>query len=315
MDVYFAVTSPSVFDTSRQTKLYFFFASKIKSIQHIKWQKVMNAQPCKLIFKGRLEFGSQRTYDMVLKHWMTRTETYFKADVLFKAENVFSEEHFSLTVPQQTIMSSEKNWRSTTALFKEVAQYAVTGTVRGWCVDNGKILGFSHIEPTSDKAAVIEFQRGCELVRQGGMEIEATEALSRAIEKYERHSRAYERRGYVNYKLGNFKDALYDFSKSIDIYQQNADAWYGRGKVNMLRNEWEAAILDFETTFKNTVPLEPLYWLARLKKSDSLFHVKRYAEAKKELELYLKRAFPENDPNYRRLPKAQWLLAECNKML
>lgn len=275
----------------------------------------MNAQPLKLIFKGHLEFGSQRTYEMVLKHWQTRTENYFKTDVLFKPENVFDEQHYALHVPQQTLMSSEKHWRSTTALLREVAQYAVTGTVSGWCINEGKVLALAKIEPTSDKAAVTEYQRGCELVQQGGMEREASEALSRAINKYERNARAYERRGYVNYKLGNYKDALYDFSKSIDIYPQNADAWYGRGKVHMLKNEWEAAISDFDNTLQCSVALEPIYWLARLKKGDSLFHAKRYAEAKKELDLYVKRAFADSDPNYRRLPKAQWLLAECNKML
>lgn len=268
-------------------------------------------QPFKLIFRGRLEFGSQRTYEMVLKHWQTRMETYFKTDVIFKAEDVFTTEHFALSVPQQPVMSTEKRWRNTTALLREVAQYAVTGNVDAWCVDSGKVLDKASIEPSNDKAAAAEYQRGCALVRQGGMELEAGEALSRAIEKYERHALAYERRGYVNYKLGNFKDALHDFSKSIHIYPHNPDAYYGRAKVMMLKNEWEAAIQDFDNTIARSLPLQPIYWLARLKKGDSLFHAKRYAEAKKELELYLKRDFAENDPNFRRRPKAEWLLKEC----
>jgi tetratricopeptide (TPR) repeat protein len=277
---------------------------------------VVTSQPqLKLIFKGRLEFGSQRTYDMVLRHWQSRLETYFKNDILFKAEQVFSLDHFALNVPQQTLMSSEKNWRSTTALLKEVAQFAVTGTVGAWCVDNGKVLAEFTIEPSSDKAAVAEYQRGCELVRQGGCETEATEALSRAIDKYERHALAYERRGYVNYKLQNFKDALYDFSKSIDIYPNNPEPYYGRGKVKMLKNDWEGAVLDFDQAIKLSLPLQPLYWLARLKKGDSLFHLKRYAEASKELKLYLQRNYAESDPNYRRRPKAEYLLAECDKMM
>ena len=275
----------------------------------------MNAQSLKLIFKGHLEFGSQRTFDMVVKHWQTRVETYFKSDILFKAEQVFTTEHFSLTVPQQSLISTEKHWRSTTALLKEVAQYAVTGNVGVWCLDSGKVLAATIIEPSNDKVATSEYQRGCELVRQGGMESEASQALSRAIEKYERHAMAYERRGYVNYKLGNFKDALYDFSKSIDIYPLHPDAFYGRGKVQMLKNEWEPAIQDFDSTIQRSLPIQPIYWLARLKKGDSLFHAKRYAEAKKELDLFLKRDFPESDPNYRRRPKAEWLLQECNNRM
>ena len=48
----------------------------------------------KLIFKGRLEFGNQRTFDKVLQHWENRVEAYFKNDILFKPEQVFDPEAF-----------------------------------------------------------------------------------------------------------------------------------------------------------------------------------------------------------------------------
>ncbi|MDX1909987.1 MAG: tetratricopeptide repeat protein [Saprospiraceae bacterium] len=269
--------------------------------------------PLKVVFRGRLEFGSQRTYDMVLKHWNTRVENYFKADVLFKAEQVFTEEDYALTVPQQTLMSTEKRWRSTTALLYEVAQFALAGNVGAWWVQNGKVLDQHLIEPKSDKAAVAEFLRGRELVQQGGME-QANEALTNAIEKYARHALAYERRGYVNYKLKNYNDALYDFSKSIAIYAHNPEPFYGRGKVYMLKNEWDAAIQDFQQAIDRSLAVQPIYWLARLRKGDCLYHAKRYAEAIPELKLYLQRGFSENDPNLRFRPKAEFLLAECEKM-
>lgn len=270
--------------------------------------------PLKVVFRGRLEFGSQRTYDMVLKHWNTRVENYFKADVLFKAEQVFTEEDYALTVPQQTLMSTEKRWRSTTALLYEVAQFALAGNVGAWWVQNGKVLDQHLIEPKSDKAAVAEFLRGRELVQQGGME-QASEALTNAIEKYARHALAYERRGYVNYKLKNYNDALYDFSKSIAIYAHNPEPFYGRGKVYMLKNEWDSAIQDFQNAIDRSLAVQPIYWLARLRKGDCLYHAKRYAEAIPELKLYLQRGFSENDPNLRFRPKAEFLLAECEKMI
>lgn len=271
------------------------------------------ALPLKVVFRGRLEFGSQRTFDMVLKHWNTRVESYFKADVLFTADQVFSEDGFALTVPQQTLMSTQKRWRSTTALLYEVAQYALAGNVGAWWVQNGKVLDQHLIEPKTDKVAVTEFLRGRELVQQGGME-QASEALTNAIEKYARNALAYERRGYVNYKLTNYNDALYDFTKSIAIYAHNPEPFYGRGKVNMLKNEWESAIQDFDSTIERSLAVQPIYWLSRLKKADCLFHLKRYSAAIPELKLFMQRSFSENDPNIRFRPKAEFLLAECEKL-
>ncbi len=272
-------------------------------------------QQLKLIFRGRLEFGTERTYNMVLQHWQTRLESYFKGDVLFTAEQVFCADDFSLTVPSQTLMSSEKNWRSTTSLLQEVAQYAIMGNVGAWCVDSGQVLAEFKIEPHSDKVAVAEYHRACELMQQGGMEVEATEALNRAISKYASHALAYERRGYVNYKLKNFNDALYDFSKSIVLYPNNPEPYYGRGKVRMIKNEWEAAVLDFNHCLRLSIPLQPIYWLTRLQKGDCLFHAKKYAEAIVELKAYLLRKFKETDPNFRHRGKAEYLLAECTKLI
>lgn len=270
----------------------------------------MITQPLKLIFKGRLEFGSQRTFDMVLRHWQNRIETYFKADILFKPEQVFNSEDFSLVVPQQTLMSSDKHWRSTTSLLQEVAQFAVAGNIRAWSLDNGRLLADLNIEPDSDKAAVLEYRRGRDLVGQEGMEQEASEALSRAIEKYERHALAYERRGYVNYKLKNFNDALHDFSKSIRFNPNNPEPYYGCGKIKMLKNDWENAALDFDQAIKRSLALQPLHWLARLKKGESLFHAKNYAEAARELRLYLQRKFAESDPNFARRRRANYILGK-----
>lgn len=267
-----------------------------------------------MIFKGRLDFGSQRTYDMVVRHWQTRIETYFKTDILFKAEQVFSEEEFALNVPQQIVMSTEKHWRNTTALLEEVAQYALAGNVGAWWVQNGKVLAECQIEPTSEKTAVTEYLRGRELAGKQGMENEANEALSRAIEKYERHALAYERRGYMNYKLKNYNDALYDFSKSITINPGNPEPYYGRGKVRMIKNEWENAIQDFTLAIKGSLGIQPIHWLARLKRADSMFHAKQFAEAAAELRLYLQRKFPENDPNVRFHAKAEYLLTESEKL-
>ncbi len=265
-----------------------------------------------MIFKGRLEFGNQRTYEMVTKHWATRLETYFKSDILFKSEQIFLDDEFAMVLPQphSVFYGSEKAWRGTTDMLREIVQFAIVGKVQCWCIHQGNVQEIV-LEPKTDKGAVLEYWLGCELVQKdGGME-EASAALSRAIEKYQRHALAYERRGYVNYKLGNFKDALYDFSKSIDIHAGNPEPHYGRGKVRMLKNEWETAIVDFDNTLKRSIALQPLFWLARLKKGECLVHSKKYAEAIVELEMYIKREFDQQNPNFRRRRRAWYLLGRA----
>ena len=54
----------------------------------------------KTILSGCLEFGNQRSYDQVLKLYQHRTENYYRNDILLKAEEVFREESFILTVPR-----------------------------------------------------------------------------------------------------------------------------------------------------------------------------------------------------------------------
>ena len=133
---------------------------------------------------------------------------------------------------------------------EELSQFAVAGYVGSWCLDSGNLLFSASIEPVSEKAAVTEFRKGRDLAGKKGHESEATEALGRAIKKYERHALAYERRGYVNYKLKNFNDAMHDFAKSIDINPENPEPYYSRGKVKMIKNDWEGAVADFEAFYQ-----------------------------------------------------------------
>jgi tetratricopeptide (TPR) repeat protein len=278
----------------------------------------MNTQQLKLIFRGRLEFGNQRTYEMVTKQWATRTEILYKLDILFTSEQIFDDSDFSLTVPQQTLYSTDKHWRSTTALLKEVAQYAVVGSIKAWCVDNGNLLQDFNIEPCSDKSAVYEYQKGRDLIEEDGKEDEASQALSRAIGKYERHALAYERRGFVNFRLKNYKDAHYDWSKSIDINPNNPEPYYGRGKVRMLRNEWDAAASDFDNAVKKSIALQPIFWRARLNKCECLFHAKKFKELVPDLKMFLQRNFISTDPNFERRRRAWYIygksLLELNNL-
>ena len=252
----------------------------------------------KTIFSGRLEFGSARSFEQVQKMFLHRLENFYKNDVVLKQEEIFNEEDHTLDIPRLVTQSSEKNWRNTINLLDYISQYAVAGSLSAWVTDSGKVLKHRVIEPQSDKAAVQSFLKGREFIKAQGKENEARKALSRAIEKFERHALAYERRGYVNYVLRNYKDAIYDFSKSIDINPNHGDAYLGRALVRIAQDQLRDALPDLEKAIKKSIPLQPNYWKARRIKGECHLQLEEYDEAIFELKLFTKRQFSSDNPNF-----------------
>ena len=251
----------------------------------------------KTIFKGRLEFGSQRSYDKVLKMYHHRVENYYKSDILLNEEEIFDEESSSLNVPRFITQGSEKSWKNTLSLLEYIAQFAVAGNMGAWMTEEGKILHHGIVEPRSDKVAVQAYLKGRELISKSGKEVEAKEALSKAIEKFERHAQAYERRGHVNFMLKNYEDAMYDFTKSIDLASGHPEPYVGRAKVKILTKDLKGAIADLEQAIKRSIPLQNIYWVARRMKADCHLKLKDFSGALPDLKFFSKRKFKPDSPS------------------
>ena len=253
----------------------------------------------KTIFKGRLEFGSPRSYDKVLKMYQHRVDSYYKSDILLNEEEIFNEEEKCLNVPRFITQGSEKSWKNTVSLLEYVAQFAVSGSLNAWMTDNGKILDHDNVEPKNDRVAVQAFLTGRELSNVQGRESEAMAALNKALEKYEKHAQALERRGYVNYLLRNYKEALRDYSRSIECSQINAEAYLGRAIVKVALKDDETAISDLAHAIKMSIPLQPIYWQARRRKGLAHARLNDHQAAYDEFKLIVRRKFTEENPNYK----------------
>jgi tetratricopeptide (TPR) repeat protein len=254
----------------------------------------------KTIISGHLEFGSPRSYEQVLKQYQHRTLNYYRNDILLDEEEIFDEESRSISVPRLIAKeATEKSWKNTINLLKYINEYAVAGNFRVWVIQDGKMVEKAYIEPQSDKVAVQSFIKGRELLMEDGKENEAVKALNRAIEKFERHALAYERRGYVNLRLGNPDDAFYDFSKSIDINPNNPEPYWGRANIKLQKGELEEAISDLELTTKKSIPHQPIYWSARRLKGEIHLKLEDYQKAVFEYKMVTKRPFAKTDPNYK----------------
>ncbi len=258
----------------------------------------------KSIIQGRFSFGTQKSYDKVLKMFEYRTETYYKGDIMLTMEEIFNAEELCLNVPRYVGNASDKNFKNTIDLLNYCAQFAVAGSFQAWMIDEGKVLNHANIVPHSDRTVVTQFNKGEKLFRAQDKNTEALEAFSKTIESYAKHAQAYERRGWVNLRLRNYSDALYDFNKAIKLDDSIAFAYFGKAIIAMNENNVDVAIENFSKTVKKSVALESIHWRGRLRKAEALIELEQWEKAAFELKFFTKRKFNPKDSNFKRRPRA-----------
>ncbi len=249
------------------------------------------------IFNGRLEFGNRRTYDRVLEMYEHRFENYYKTQIIFLAEELFDEDDLCLHLPRMINQATKKRWKNTINLFKHITEFAIAGSIDAWLLDGKILLEKHHLEPDGDKTVVKEYIKGRKLAAEETAMDEAIKALDRVIDKFAKHSMAYERRGYVNYQLKNYDDALYDYNKSIQLYERKPDPYYGRALTYLAQKNLEEALVDFELVTKYAMPIEPLHWYAKRQKANVHFKLKQYESALKDAAAYVNRKFRSDSPH------------------
>ena len=257
----------------------------------------------KVIIQGKLELGSEKTMKQVLDQLSARMDTHYKRELIFKLpELIFKQEDYTVDLGRFIGNVSEKYWKNTISFIEYCAGFSSAGTVDAWMTDTGKILQHYHIEPKGEKSCIMLYQSGKKASEQKGSEQEAIRILTEAIEKYERHSQAYTQRGYVNFTLKNYDDALYDFRKAISFDQLNSSAHYGVARSLMIKNKFADAILSLEETTKSSIALQSIYWAARRSKGFCHLELKEYDKAINEFRLVTNREFKKEDSNYKHLP-------------
>ena len=253
----------------------------------------------KTIFSGHLEFGTVRSFERMQNMLEHRIENHYRNVTVLKPEEIFNQEAGTLDIARHIAQASDKEWRNTVDMLQFIVQYAIAGEMSAWMVESGKVIKQFHIEPKSDKTAVQAFLQGRELVKESGKEEEARQVLSRAIDKFERHAKAYERRGYVNFKLKNYDDAMYDYTKSININPHAAESRMGRSLLKLKTDDIKGAIPDLAECIKSSLPLQPIFWQARRIKGECHLQVNEYEKAAFELKFVTKRKFGAEDSNYK----------------
>ena len=251
----------------------------------------------KAIIQGHLTFRNERSYTQMKEVYRHRLENFYRSEILFNSDDVFQDETLTISIPKFNTQVEGNRWKHTIALLQHIAEFAITGKISAWILKDRKILEYYEIEPMGDKVAVQQYIKGRNLIEQPGAENEAVEALTKAIKKHERHAQAYERRGYVNFKMQNYDEAMDDLSKSIEIFPMQVDAYIVRGKLKIALGKHKSAISDFDFAIKNALPIQPEYWSARLLKADAHIGSDDYAGALLDLKLFCQREMRPHNPN------------------
>ncbi len=265
----------------------------------------------KTIIQGRLTFGTLRSYEKVIQMYEYRTETYYKSDILLTKEDIFDDVYLHLNIPRFVGNASEKAFKNTVDLLVYSAQFAVSGNIQMWMIEEGKVLSHESIEPKSDRAVVQDFIKGEELFNEGFAQYEqAKKSFDSALEKFDKHGQAYERRGWVNLRLKNYSDALYDFNKALAIDESIAFAHYGKAIILQNSAYYQEALEYFDNTVRKSVALESIHWRARFKKAECHVELGEFDKAAFELKFFTNRKFDKGDPNIRRRSKAYALYGQ-----
>jgi tetratricopeptide (TPR) repeat protein len=260
----------------------------------------------KVIIKGRLAFGTQKTYDLMIEQYRRRLEQYYKNDIFLKTDDHLFDEERAIFMPRTTLpVTCEKTWKNTINLFNELRTYAVAGVLYIWVLDEeGKqLLQEAIIMPQGDKFATSEYIRGASFLTKQGKEEQAIECFNKAIDKYDGYEQAYERRGVAYHRLGRLEDAILDFTKSLSL-NVNPDAYLGRAIVKRSMGNIAGAVADLDLAIKNAVPYQPVFWAARRIKGECHLELSQLDEAIFELKLVTKRPFKTTDPNFAHRRKA-----------
>ena len=259
----------------------------------------------KVIIQGKLDFGNDRSYQKVLQLYAQRAEVLYKKEIVFKQpELIFFDDEKTMVLNRYIGNISEKVWKNTISLLEYCAQFSFSGSINAWMTDSGKIMHHFHIEPLGEKSSVMLYQEGKRKSEESVSEQEAIKVLTETIEKFEKHSQAYEKRGYVNFVLKNYDDALYDFKKSISFDPMNSSSWYGLGRCHMIKSNFKAAIEALEETTKQSIALQPIYWAARRVKALAHLELKEFEKAIFEYKLFTSRQFSKEDTNFKHLAMA-----------
>jgi len=227
----------------------------------------------KVIVQGRLDFGNESTYIKAVTLFNNRKEVYYKNEVIFKSEEVFDDQAFTFTVKRFVGQISDKFWRNSVHLMKNLGEYALAGVCHMWMMENGRVMKHEEINPSVHKTIVKNFNSAVETMHSMYNYGDSIKIFDQVLDKYPHHAPALARKGKAFMKMGEQEKAKQFFEESLSIDPNNIQAWLGLGKYFIYANEWESAREALEKVTENSIPAQNEHWIARRLKGKCYYNI------------------------------------------
>ena len=252
----------------------------------------------KTILFGQLDFGNAKSFERVRDMAIQRAEVYYRGDILIDLEAIFQADQLSLLIQKHSFAHEfDKSWRNTVKLIQHASQFAVSGRIYGWLVEEGSVSASVVIEPDNDHGSVRHYQRAVGLLESEGMQKqeEALELLNHAIQAHEGHAQALHARAELWCELGEKDRALEDYTCSIRWAPILPEGYLGRSRMYIEAGQYEDAIMDLTSAVKFGIPHQSYYWEARQMKAECFMRLGDFRNAEPEWRLLSRRKFSPKD--------------------
>lgn len=253
----------------------------------------------KVIIQGRLDFGTENTYSKALKLYIQRKEVYYKNEVIFpRHEEHFNDEKFQFLIKRYVQLSSDKYWMNTVHLLANLAQYAISGEIKMWMMNEGKAIKSEVLAPDSEKSIVAAYKKALKILDDSTKKPQLMKLLDTILEKYPTHPQALAMKGRVYAREKDAKKAFKFFDLALTADEDNYRALLWKGKFLMQLERYEDALKILKTSVEKSVAQEPIHWVGRRLKGLCNYKMERWEDCAFEWRLIAKKEFPKGDSNY-----------------
>ncbi|MCO6486439.1 MAG: hypothetical protein J5I41_11755 [Saprospiraceae bacterium] len=233
-------------------------------------------QAHKVIFKGRLDFGSTDAVGRIIRQLESRFVTLYKEDLPWKPENLVHPDLSHMRIQPVSLSLTERTWKHGIDVMQWLAQFAFCGEVLAIRLSPERT--YHRIAPDGQKAAVLLFRHA----QESDAPHDRIRLLDQAIEKYDRHTEALMSRADLAMDREDFSAAAADLRVVASCDPENPRLWLCQARHDYRTGEWDQALQCTHRAISLSMPLEEIHWEGRLMKSRIHRSMGDMAEASRE---------------------------------